>query len=223
MLVLSLLCHQYAGQSFRTLQHVNNKAGIPKTDQPVRLAPLVNGTVGLAFLVPEVPREAGVASLIQDFADLTFQAFGHTKQAPQMYPQFYTAVPTLAGMGYRMSNISGICDDADPIFCYKLPGLGSEFRLALVSGGAGMDAVITDFNTTLAAWYPAFRFSDVLPAGSTLHSLLPDLPSIASYTVKFSSEAELEDYVKSGAYTSAAKPAVSSSRQLALLCPCVCC
>ena len=71
-----------------------------------------------------------------------------------------------------------------------------------------MDAVITDFNATLAAWYPAFRFSDVLPAGSALHSLLPDLPSIASYTMKFSSEAELEDYVKSGAYTSAAKPAV---------------
>ena len=146
VLVLSLLCHQYIGQSYNSLQRMNNKAAIPKTDPPERLSPLVNGSMGATFLVPEVPREAGVASLIQDFADLTFQAFGHTKQAPQMYPQFYTAVPTLAGMGYRMSNVSGKCPEEGTGYCYKLPGLGSEFRLALVSGGAGMDAVITDFN-----------------------------------------------------------------------------
>lgn len=71
--------------------------------------------------------------------------------------------------------------------------------------GASADVknIITDFNATLAKWYPGFD-----PTVLGLPVPLPAMPSLASVTRAFDSETALNDYVTSTQYSTVGYPEV---------------
>lgn len=79
------------------------------------------------------------------------------------------------------------------IYCVSIAVRGDDADPAL-------DAVIADFNATLARWYPGIDPKTAFPAGSPLASFIPALPSLASVTTQFATETDLQEYIKNRDY-----------------------
>jgi hypothetical protein len=76
-----------------------------------------------------------------------------------------------------------------------------------VAGDPSLDRIVDEFNATLASWYPGF---DPVAAfgGSPLAQAFPVLPSVATRTMRFSSEAAIRSFVKDIDYALPGHPEV---------------
>ncbi len=78
-----------------------------------------------------------------------------------------------------------------------------------VAGNAALDAIVADFNATLASWYPGFDPAAAFPSNPELSNRFPPLPSLAYATRVFASEREINDYVKDVDYAMSGNVEVS--------------
>ncbi len=78
-----------------------------------------------------------------------------------------------------------------------------------VAGDAALDAIVADFNATLASWYPGFDPAAAFPSNPELANRFPTLPSLASATRVFASEQEIFNFVKDIEYAMSGNVEVS--------------